>query len=294
MAETISFTLAYTGATADNNQIDFYDVAHALEGFQRSLALTTHLVLTGEVITQAPALKGAQIVVSPPEVGSWKITAGIIVSVATGFYELTTAPPETVLGNLVRSGYDFVISETLGFHVDFKKTLGQQYDELHFHDHSIKKLSEAKFDAVVEKSETAIKLMHRPIAESKTATKAEILTQSKGRLFQIGPTLNSETYDYIDFTKRIEEPLEIIGRISSYNMNTFKGRIFSIAEGRPIPFELATSARDSRTIRLITESLARNAQGDEDGGDIRCTVFSNYSRSDRLKSLIILSVVRNT
>jgi hypothetical protein len=37
MPETTSFTLAFEGAIADNNQIDFYDAAQALMGFQRSL-----------------------------------------------------------------------------------------------------------------------------------------------------------------------------------------------------------------------------------------------------------------
>ena len=55
------FTLSYEGEAADLSLIDFYDVAEALVGFERSLAITTHYVLNGSVITQAPSLKGAQI-----------------------------------------------------------------------------------------------------------------------------------------------------------------------------------------------------------------------------------------
>jgi len=73
----ISFTLSFEGRDTDRHEIDFYDVAQALIGFQRSLAITTHLVLNGEVITQAPSLKNARVFATPPEEGSWKILATI-------------------------------------------------------------------------------------------------------------------------------------------------------------------------------------------------------------------------
>ena len=72
---TVEFTLSFTGSRAELNQIDFYDVSQALVGFQRSLALTTHLILNGKIITQAPALKGAEIIATPPVAGSWKLPA---------------------------------------------------------------------------------------------------------------------------------------------------------------------------------------------------------------------------
>jgi len=69
----ITFTLSYEGGLARRRQIDFYDAAYALIGFQRSLAITTHFVINGTVITQAPSLKGAQILALPPEEGSWRL-----------------------------------------------------------------------------------------------------------------------------------------------------------------------------------------------------------------------------
>jgi hypothetical protein len=74
----LEFVLAYEGNLAERSTIDFYDVSHALAGFQRSLALTTHLILNDEVITQAPSLKNAQILLRPPETGSWKAVATIV------------------------------------------------------------------------------------------------------------------------------------------------------------------------------------------------------------------------
>ncbi len=87
MPQQIQFTLSYTGKNADENEIDLYDISQALIGFQRSLALTTHLILNGEIITQAPSLKNAKIFSTPPEEGSWKIVAGIGIMTG-GLYNL--------------------------------------------------------------------------------------------------------------------------------------------------------------------------------------------------------------
>ncbi len=98
MSNILEVTLSYDGKNARNHEIDFYDVSQALIGFQRTLALTTHLILNNKIITQAPALKNAQILALPPEEGSWKITAGLAL---TGLYAVTTTPQNTVLGHLV-------------------------------------------------------------------------------------------------------------------------------------------------------------------------------------------------
>ena len=74
----VDFSLSYEGGLADDGMVDLYDIGQALIGFQRSLAITTHLVLNDEVITQAPALKGAKIFTHPSEEGSWRIVATII------------------------------------------------------------------------------------------------------------------------------------------------------------------------------------------------------------------------
>lgn len=84
----MSMSLSYDGALADNNVLAMYDAARALAGFQRTLALTAHLIINGEIITQAPSLKGASIISSTPEEGSWKVTAIII----SGFTQPSQRP----------------------------------------------------------------------------------------------------------------------------------------------------------------------------------------------------------
>lgn len=185
MTDAIAFTLSYEGKRTDQHQIDFYDAAQALIGFQRSLALTTHLILNGEIITQAPSLKGATILAIPAEQGSWKWTA-IIVCTGQLLYQLGTAPRDTVVGNLISSAYDLVISESLGFHVDFERTLGAQYEEYKRQNPDAKPITQSKMDSLVEKCEPALRQIHRPIVESESAAIATITAsfQIKKRLWE--------------------------------------------------------------------------------------------------------------
>jgi hypothetical protein len=287
----VNITLSYTGHLADNHEVDLYDVSQALIGFQRSLALTTHLVLNDEIITQAPSLKGAQILALPSEEGSWKLTAAIIAA-GTMAYQLGTAPHDTPIGHLVSSAYDYVISESLGFHVDYKKTLGQQYEELKKSktEPPIRPLTQSRFDSLVEKCEVAVREMHRPISKSRTATEARLMARFESSHELIGQPLNLESYEYISFTERSSDIGQYNGMISSYNMNTFKGRIYVEAEGRPIPFELGDSARGVPSVRKVTNSLSANAQKNEHGAVITFDAFRNTSKSGRLKSFLITQI----
>ncbi len=294
MNEKILLTLSYTGSSSDYHEIDFYDIAQALMGFQRSIALTTHLILNNEIITQAPSLKGAKLSALPPEEGSWKITAAITLT-ATGLYNVATTPQETPLGHLVYSAYDYVVSESLGFHVDYNKSLGQHYKEIQEKNKKIPVLSQNRFDSLSEKCETAIKDMHRPIIGKGTANKAVITANIFGNKQIIGHPLDEDTFEFIHKTNENDEPELIIGQISSYNSNTYKGRIYTIGEGRPIPFELFSSARDTKTVLLITNSLTENAQRSDDKrrSFIYCKAYRRTSKSGVLKNFRIIFVSDN-
>ena len=287
---SLDITLQFSGKMTEEHAINLYDVGQALIGFERSLALTTHLVLNNEIITQAPALKNAQIVAYPSREGSWELTAGILLLAAGGIYKLGTAPKDTPIGHVIRSAYDYVISNTLGFHVDFDKTLGQQIQESRAQDRSIPLLPQSRFDSLVEKCDVAVREMHRPIYKSETAGEAHLLTRLGSKIESLGPTLTMETYEYIAYTETSSTTTELTGQVSSYNSNTFKGRIYVEEFGRPIPFELVDKARDPKTISTITRSLDANAQRRNDGY-IEFVALQIHSRSGRLKALLILEVL---
>lgn len=288
---SISFALSFEGNDADDHEIDFYDVAHALIGFQRSLAITTHLVLNGEVITQAPSLKGARIIAVPPEEGSWKILAAISMF-GIGAYHVSTAPKDTLLGHLVYSAYDYVVSENLGFHVDYDKSLGQLYEEHHGQsDDELPVIKQSQLDSAAEKCENAIREMHRPIVFSETAQQASIIANLNGKQKPFDNPLDYDSFEYINFTERSTDAEEIEGYVSSYNSNTYKGRLFVPDMRRPIPFMLGETAQNMKAIGRITRSLHMNGQERmKHGSEVRCVAFKNHSRTGRLKSLYVVEV----
>ena len=287
----VKFELSYSGGDTDAHEIDLYDVSQALIGFQRSLAITTHLILNGEIITQAPSLKGAQIFAFPAEEGSWKIKAGILI-LGTAAYQVATAPNNTPLGHLVYSAYDYVISESLGFHVDYNKSLGQLYEENKKKNIELPIVRETQLDSVIEKCSAAITEIHRPIYKTKTADIARISTNIDNREVPLSPIFSLDTFQYI-IEEYTEEEVEIIrGFVSSYNSNTFKGRIYVPVEERPISFVLSEATREEANIQLIVDSLRANAlRGfDVEPSEIFCKVQRITSRSGHLKSYKVLGV----
>lgn len=287
----VQFELSYSGATSDAHEIDLYDVSQALIGFQRSLAITTHLILNGKIITQAPALKGAEIYAFPSEEGSWKLKAGILI-LGTAAYHVATAPNNTPLGHLVYSAYDYVISESLGFHVDYNKSLGQLYEEYEEKNIKLPIVREAQLDSVIEKCTAAITEIHRPIYKTKTADIARISTNIDNRDVPLSPTFSFETFQYIIEEYTEEEVVTIWGFVSSYNSNTYKGRVYVPEEERPITFVLAEFVRNEACIQLIVDSLRANAlRGfNVEPSMIYCKIQKVTTKSGHLKSYKVLAV----
>ena len=288
----IQFTLTYKGQLSEQNEIDLYDVSQALIGLQRSLALTTHLILNNEIITQSPSLKGAHIYALPPEAGSWKVTAAIVIGAATALYNLGTAPKDTPLGHLIYSVYDYVVAESLGVHVDFDKSLGQLYEEAQRQHRKIPEVRQPQLDSLIEKCSTAIREIHRPIYKTNTADRASIVASIHNQTLPVAKDFTIQTYEYMAVSQAGDEPEVINGRVASYNTNTFKGRIYVPEEGRPVPFELSDGARTDRIVQLIVRSLSASALKDyqNDHSTVYCRAIKNRSKSGQLKSYLILEV----
>lgn len=291
METQIKFELSYSGNESDEHYIDFYDLSQALIGFQRSLALTTHLVLNGEIITQAPSLRGARVYASIPEEGSWKIPA-IVVAGAAGMYAVGTAQNNSPIGHLVYSLYDYAVSQSLGVHVDYNKSLGQLYEEAQKKKLPVKPVTESQADSLIEKCSTAFREMHRPIYKSETASTAIVVSYATKKPASLGTPFTQETYEFINETHEAKIPEQIFGRISSYNSNTHKGRIYIPDIGRPIAFEVNPPIRNTETAQLITESLQLNAtrRGGELGAVISMLAVRRTSKSGHLKSFVALKI----
>lgn len=285
MEDTIKFTFSFDGNEAEQHRLDLYDVSKALEGFHRTLALTTHLIINNEVITQAPSLKNATIYSLPPEEGSWKIT----VIVCTTLFSLGTAPKDTPLGHLIYSAYDYVISESLGVHIDYNKTLGKIYEESKAE--KLPKIREHQLDSIIEKCSNSIKEMHRPIYKTNTATKAEISAKVHNETEILSTSLDYETYMYIKTENINSKEVLVHGYISSYNINTFTGRIYTTEVNRAVPFELSYYLKNERKIiKLIVNSLRESALKVKERKKLKCLVQKVESVKGKLKKYIIISM----
>ena len=173
MEASVKFTLSFGGGSSDRHAIDLYDVSQALIGFQRSLALTSHLVINDEIITQAPSLKGAIILALPPKPGSWEIVGLVIAGLAAAGYKLGTTPRNTPLGHLIFSLYDYVVKESLGVHVDYDKSIGQLYEDNKAQEAEVPRIEQHQVDSLIEKCSTAITEIHRPIYKTGSAQQAK-------------------------------------------------------------------------------------------------------------------------
>jgi hypothetical protein len=278
----IEFELTFEGGKADDGLIEFYDAAKALSGFQRSLALTTHLVLHGEIITHAPAAQGFQIFLPPFIEGSWKARAKILIVPA---FLIGSVGKDSPVGHIVTSIYDAALSATMGFSVDYDKTLQQLYQENQKEDH----VTPEKIDSLCEKIEASVGEMHRPIIKSKSANRAQISTCGRSE-HNVGPLLSPLTYEYVRQTIKDDKISTLQGYVSGYNINTYKGRIFCKGENRPIPFELEESARNKTTVGVLTRSQHRNGQNPfSEKALVEITCQKMLSLSGRAKRYIVLS-----
>lgn len=284
----VSIKISYEGFAADQNYLDLYDAAHALISFQRSLALTTHLVLNNEIITQAPSLKGARILAHPVKEGSWELVATIV----AGAWVIGTAPKDTPLGHLVYSVYDYMLQKTLGVKVDFNKSIREAYLEQKEKDKEIRVIEESKVESLIEKTGVAIREMHRPIYKTQTARSAKITAIIGSTTKHIGTDLTVQTYEHLRDIHHGADVETFYGIVTSYNSNTYKGRIYIPEINRPIVFELHESARNTDVYNIITTSLKAHAlkKTSDVGALIQIGAIKNLTNSDSLKSLTVFEV----
>lgn len=287
--DVLGLSISFTGGIADEHRIDLYDISQALVAFQRSIALTTHLVLNDEIITQAPSLKGATIQAVPPIDGSWKMNTIVVL---TGLYSLGTLQNNSPLGHLIFSLYDYVVSESLGVHVDLNKSLSAIYEEAQKKKQELPIIKQHQADSLIEKCSTAMHEIHRPIYKTGTAKRADITGFIGSRKLPLHTAFTLETWGYIHETRKSEAPQRFVGRVSSYNSNTYKGRIYVEAFARPVPFELNKTTRSETVIELVTTSLRTNALRKFTGNEglVFFSAFLMTTRTGRLKGLVITDV----
>lgn len=220
------------------------------------------------------------------------MVGAILAGVGHGIFSVGTADKDTPMGNLGRSVYEYIVSELTGVNPDYDKTIGKVYREEKARNPNFPDLSQHRLDSLTEKCQGALLRMHRPIVASRTAKKATIRLNDGAGDVNLTGSLDRDSYDYMAHDIKDKNEVSVVGRVTSYNVNTYKGRIYLPVEKRPIPFILSEFARDKRTVDNIIDSLSATAKDKIDGtSDIKCFVYRTKSRSNRLKSLLITNVI---
>lgn len=280
--------LSYEGEAADDYLIDLYDFSVALRGFERGLALTSHFALNNQVITQATALRGAKILASPPEAGSYKIPA-YLATASIAAYSLGSLDQENPLGHLIFSLYELVIYEATGQELDYDHSLRQIYNRaLEQGTEGLLMPSRSQFNSLVEKVEPSIAEVHRPITGAGTASSATIFdpVRADDSIKQL--ELSQETHQLLKYRRRSTSLQALVGRVSSFNMNTFNGRFVTDAEVRPVPFYLTPGGRTEKGIALIAESISQNMkERDSNSARIIFESFVDQTKTGRVARLVV-------
>ena len=180
----------------------------------------------------------------------------------------------------------------MGIHVDFNKSLGVLYEEAQKNKQKLPEIRESQADSLLEKCHTAIRELHRPIYKNQSAVEGRIVANITGRSIPMHTVLTQETYEFISDTQTTEVPEIFEGLVTSYNTNTFKGRVFIPKFGRPISFDISPIIRTPHTARIITTSLRNTAIKalEVRGSQVHLLAVRNTSRSGHLKSITILKI----
>src|SRR3546814_14585998 len=118
------------------------------------------------------------------------------------------------------------------------------------------KITAEKMDSLIEKTESSVADIHRPIAASKSSTSANIVgSDDFGNRHPVGQEMSILTYDYIAASRLEDGIFALAGIVSSFNLNTFKGRILRLADQTPMPFEIMDARLAGRLVLDLANRL---------------------------------------
>jgi hypothetical protein len=290
MSDILTLEISYEGCSSDIHRIDLYDVSRAMMGIHRSLAITTHLLLNKNIISKCTSLKNAEIISLPSEDGSWKMK--IVIALGSVFGAAMIAPQNSFLGHVIYSAYDYVLSESMGVHVDYEKSLGKLYLEnknknIHIPEQHI-------LDLVIDKCHNSLIDIHRPIYESKTAKVGELKAFIGKKEFKFSSEFNQETFEYLTEEIHKDELFSITGKIVSFSATNYSGRISIDGIDRPIPFKLERDVKTNENFEKIIESLKNSTLKDTTPINVTLDVKVIQTKKGKIKKYIVKKVWKNS
>lgn len=257
-----------------SNSLGAYDASVALYGIARSLSITTHYVLHRKIIKQAPALRGAKILVLPPREGSFEFIAPIV-----DFFSSRSDEIAIGLSLGLAANYLTDLIKLL-----YRRATGQSEEVRTLEVENLRREKPGEVDALADAIEEDVVRMHRPLDGRVQYFNIYGGHQNIGHF-------DKTTYDYAK-TKIIGEYVEDFeGNVASFNANSLNGRLWLITDERTVSFnkdrDVVFSDQDRK---LLAWSLNEYANGR--AGRLIISGIPLRSRQGNLKSVFVRRVRR--
>lgn len=264
---SVDISIAFQGGSASDNRLDMYDGAAALFGFSKTFLVSTHFLVNEKVIFQAPAATGVRCFLRTSRPGSWEQAIQIVVENKEFLLGVGAAAAKDILKDFTKVVLTHGVGRPARAATKYVRDLLQR--------------KKPEFEVVKEATEGSLRDAHRTIELDGTTT----VRVDSGRERLV--VFNADTRRYI--TDYVREPTsrEIVGNISSYNVNSRRGRIFDSALGRTVPFVLDKSIGNRARI-ATTWSLDRRNNGVD--GDVIATVTRELTINEEVRRYIVHDV----
>lgn len=217
--------VSYEGGLADQNSLPGYDGVTSMDGITRAVHIATHAYMTGEVVSRAPALKRASILLKPARQGSFVFDLLVLMetnpATTSATVALAAAPFYDFLKTAFRRATGVIDAEPETTH------LRQLYER---REPPPLKKPPADLDVLAETLEGSLQATHRPIG-AEGAIENILIGSSRQNLIQF----DEETKGWVN-TQDEATGLEILrGNVTRYNSLSRNGRAFVDQFERVLP-----------------------------------------------------------
>ena len=229
----ISYKLKFEGRDADRHMLEAHPTGISIEGFSWALALTLNYGITGRTRFSRDLSRSAKVFISEPKQGSVFYDLNILVqqnpflSIIVGGYVVNTVTP--YINGLI--GY--VFNQALGVGTDFSED-SKKY---------LKRLKAKELDQICKRIEPPLTRAHTAIGRTADEIKlmrggAEVIRLDQDTKDNLKAKPNG-TYDTIN------------SNVTSFNVLTGNGRLYSPETKTTVPFGLLGNYRHGTTTALI-------------------------------------------
>lgn len=266
--------IKYEGGLADDNSLPGYSGAASIDGITRAIHIVTHAYMTGEVVSRATALKGASIIIKPPQRGSFVFDLIVLMEK----YPATTGSIASIAS---APFYDFL-------KVAFKWAVGEGDAEIE--NTHLKRLYDRKeppklkrpmadLDLLAETLEGSLYDAHRPIGDEGTIDTISIGSSRKNLII-----FDSETKDWVSTQEEDSKIKNLSGSVTRYNSISKNGRIYIDQLNKVVAFRPKETFPHSQ-FRNLTWSLHGSTVGSINKINIEASFVK--SASGKIKRILL-------